>query len=107
MAKKKGKYVSEDKELDQAFHSLAGDQKKKEKKPIGKTAIIITICAILILLAAAVLIGCLYLQKESTTPILQNVRVAGVDVGGIEPSDIDDASIGVGELQGYGSCAGT
>lgn len=91
MAKKKGKYVSEEKELDQAFHSLAGDQKKKEKKPVGKTATIITICAILILLAAAVLIGCLYLQKESNTPILQNVSVAGVDVGGMVKAEAIEA----------------
>ena len=83
MTKKKGKYISEDKELDQAFQSLAGGSPKKEKKTAGKAAIIITICAVVIALAVAVLAGCMYLQKESTTPILSNVSVAGVDVGGM------------------------
>ena len=84
MAKKKGKYISEDKEMDQAFHALSGDRPKKGKKQTSKkTAIIITVCAVAIALAVAVLAGCLYLQKESTTPILGNVSVAGVDVGGM------------------------
>lgn len=87
MAKKKGKYISEDKEMDQAFRNLAGDKKKKEKKPVGKAAVIIPICVILIVLALAVLIGCLYLEKESNTPILENVSVAGVDLGGMLKAD--------------------
>lgn len=91
MAKKKGKYISEDKELDQAFRKLAGDKAEKEKKPVNRTALIITICAVLIALAVALLIGCLYLEKESNTPILNNVYVAGVDVGGMLKAEAIEA----------------
>ncbi len=86
---KRKSYARENEEIEQAYRSLTPSRKKSKKRKKAKRAgcaavALLTLVAILLFLAA----GYLYLQEaEMNGIILENVYVAGVDVGGLTQKD--------------------
>lgn len=65
---------------------------KKKKKRSGNTrSAVVVSCITVIIIAVAIFIGCVYLSGESKGTILDNVSVAGVDVGGMTQAQAIDA----------------
>ena len=65
---------------------------KKKKKRSGNTrSAVVVSCITVIIIAVALFIGCVYLSGESKGTILDNVSVAGVDVGGMTQAQAIDA----------------
>ena len=69
-------------ELENAYRNMTGfNSQKKVKQAFSRTAVIISCCALLVVLLAGLIVYALYLNKVENLVILDNVSVAGVDVG--------------------------
>ena len=81
-------------ELEHAYRGMTSSHRRKGKSKYAKTNApinVIIICSILILLAVAILVASLLISSDSKGTILENVTVAGVDVGGMTQADAVDA----------------
>ena len=88
MAKQTGKYSraqKEDEQIEAAFRNISGSKSASNKsKKTHRTGAVIAICAALIAITVCVVAGCLYFSHAWLAGvILENVSVAGVDVGGM------------------------
>lgn len=84
--KKKSKSVSSAKKKEAKVSS------KKSGKKTHASAAIIIICSIVLVIGAAIVLGCFYFAgNDPDRPILQNVTVAGVDVGGMTQAQAIEA----------------
>lgn len=90
---KKGKYQSEEMELEHAYRSVSGRSGKKgKKKKSHRKGGAIVICIALIAIAVALAAGYVYLENMDMDKIIQhNVTVAGVNVGGLSQADAIEA----------------
>lgn len=93
--KKRTRAQREQDELETAYRSMSGTQRKsKKKKSSGshRTAGIVAICVATVAIAIGIAAGYFYLQDaELNGVILENVSVAGVDVGGMTQADAINA----------------
>lgn len=93
--KKRTRAQREQDELDNAYRSMSGSRRKsKKKKSSGsnRTAGIVAICIAVVAITIGVAAGYIYLQNaELDGIILENISVAGVDVGGMTQADAIDA----------------
>lgn len=84
----------EEDELEHAYRGMTSNRKRKGKGKYAKSnspVVVIVICCVLILLAIAILIGSIYISNNNNGTILENVTVAGVDVGGMTQSQAVNA----------------
>ena len=84
MAKKRNDQNAQNEtaELENAYHNMTGSSKqKKAEKTFNRTAVIISCCILLVVLLVGLVLGVLYLNKVENLVILNNVSVAGVDIG--------------------------
>ena len=65
--------------------------KKKKKRGGNNRSAVIVSCITVIIIAVALFVGCVYLSSESKGTILDNVSVAGVDVGGMTQAQAIEA----------------
>lgn len=65
--------------------------KKKKKRTGSNRGAIVFSCLAVIIIAVALFIGCIYISGENQRTILENVTVAGVDVGGMTQSQATQA----------------
>jgi len=79
----------EDEELEHAYRGMTRTrQRKKKRVPITRnTTAVIAICAVLILLAIIILVAAFIISGNANGRIMDNVFVAGVDVGGMTQSE--------------------
>jgi len=71
-------------ELESAYYDMSGGYPTgNSRKARRHTGLIIGLCAILIIVVAALLFGSLYIAELKKVTILNNVTIAGVDVGGM------------------------
>ena len=94
-AKKRTRAQREQDELDNAYRSMAGTRRKSKKKKVSashRTAGIAAICIAIVAIAIGIAAGYIYFQNaELDGVILENISVAGVDVGGMTQSDAINA----------------
>lgn len=83
------KYVSEEDELETIYRHISGYRGKYSKKrDRSHVPVIIAICIALAAVVICIIAGCMYyLNADLDGIILENVTVAGVDVGGMTQSD--------------------
>jgi len=84
----------EEDELEHAYRGMTSSHKRKGKSKYAKAnnpTNVIIICCILILLAIAILVASILISNNSKGTILENVTVAGVDVGGMTQPDAVNA----------------
>ncbi len=96
MAKKQGKYSrarKEEEELERAYRKMAGPgRKSKKSRKSNRTAAIIAICIAIVAITVAIAAGYIYfMNADMDGIILENVHVAGVDVGGMAQAQAIDA----------------
>lgn len=98
MAKNKKKSTRahrEQDELEVAYRSMSGSRRKSKKKKLSgsnRTAGIIAICIAVAAIVIGIAAGYIYFQNAQLDGIiLENVSVAGVDVGGMSQSDAINA----------------
>ncbi len=86
---RKTKRVSEEDELESAYKYVSGYKGKYKKSPVHNPApVIVAICIALVAVIICVAAGYLYfLNADLDGIILENVTVAGVDVGGMSQAD--------------------
>lgn len=65
--------------------------KKKKKRGGSNRSAIIFSCISVIIIAVVLFVGCVYLSNSAKGTILENVTVAGVDVGGMTQAEAIDA----------------
>lgn len=65
--------------------------KKKKKRGGNNRSAVVVSCITVIIIAVALFVGCVYLSSESKGTILDNVSVAGVDVGGMTQAQAIEA----------------
>ena len=92
MAKKAGKYTRarrEEDEIERSFRSISpDDNKKKQQRKSYRKLAIFAICLALISIAVAVAAGYVFFSENNLDcVILENITVAGVDVGGMRQRD--------------------
>lgn len=82
---KRTRAQKEEQELESAYRKMSGAQKKATKSSKGnRTAAIVIICIALVAVAVGVAAGSIYfMNAELDGIILENVSIAGVDVGGM------------------------
>lgn len=96
-----GKYIknskqrsrAEEKEMESAYRKLSGSKKKKKKAKKAKSgAAVVAICIAIVAIIIAIAAGCIYFSKTVLNGIiLENVSVAGVDVGGMTQAQAIEA----------------
>lgn len=95
MAKYQGKYSrnkNEYAELEKSYSGLAPAQRRRKKRETAKRRkIIMGVCIGVLVLAIAILVGCVIYMNSRNGVILDGVTVAGVDVGGMTISEAEDA----------------
>ena len=96
MAKQKGKYARrqhDDEELERAYRKISGPARKSKKtKKSHRTLGIIAICFAAIAIIVALAAGYIYFTNADLDGIiLENVHVAGVDVGGMTQAEAINA----------------
>lgn len=93
MANKNNRDKTDAQELEEAYNSMTGTAKKASKKSgSSRTAVIIAICIALVAITVCCAAGAMYFMKaELNGIILENVTVAGVDVGGMTQTEAIDA----------------
>ena len=86
---RRSKRFSEEDELESAYRHVSGYKGKyKNSKNHTRVPIIIAICIAIAAIAVCVVAGCLYfINAELSGIILENITVAGVDVGGMSQAD--------------------
>ncbi len=91
MAKRKNNTEAE--ELEEAYRNMTGMSGKPEKaKKSNRPAAIVAICIAVVAICIAVAAGYLYFRNADMNGIiLENITVAGVDVGGMTQADAIDA----------------
>ena len=92
--KKRTRRLSEEEELESAYNSIAGKRRSKKAKPVSRnhTAAIIAVVGAVIAVCFCIAAGFIYFQNADLDGIiLENVSVAGVDVGGMTQADAIDA----------------
>ena len=92
MAKKAGKYTRarrEEDEIERSFRSISpDDNKKKRQRKSHRKLAIFAICLALVSIAVAVAAGYVFFSENNLDGIiLENITVAGVDVGGMRQRD--------------------
>lgn len=80
--KKQRNHDQETAELEKAYRDMTGTH-SKSGKAANRTTMIVTLCIIIVVLAIGIVLGALYLNKVNNLTILDNISVAGVDVGGM------------------------
>ena len=95
MAKYQGRYSKEKQEyaeLEKSYNGLAPAKKNKprKKESTAQRAAVIGICVSAIILALAVLFVGIYFIKDDGV-IIDNVSVAGINVGGMTKAEAEDA----------------
>lgn len=65
-------------------------KKKKKRSGSNRSAVIVS-CITVIIIAVVLFIGCVYISGQSKGTILENVSVAGVDVGGMTQAQAIEA----------------
>lgn len=101
---KQSKKKQEDVEIESAFDDIAPS---KKEKPRLRSGLIISLCAIVIVLAVALIVGFSYYNNVYLNGvILDNVTVAGVDVGGMSIAQAVEAVAAATEKT-YGNTAMT
>lgn len=95
MAKYKGKFndKKEFDELEESYQKISPAKKKSKKKDESskRRGWIIGICITILTLAIAILAVTIYYNNFDNTPILENVYVAGVHVGGMTKAEAEKA----------------
>lgn len=98
--KKKQNNASDDtQELETAYRDLTGaEQKSPKEKKSNRAIIIVSICVAIVAIVIALGAGYLYIRNvEMNGIILDNVTVAGIDVGGMTQYEaIDAVQAGIG-----------
>ncbi len=79
---------AEDKELENAYRSKSGSKRSgKAKKKNNQKATVIAICIAIVAIVIGIAAGCIYLNKaEMNGVIVDNVYIAGINVGGMTQS---------------------
>lgn len=92
-SKKSSRAQRERDELDTAYRKMAGSKRRtKKSKKSNRTAAVVAICIALIAIIIAVAAGYLYfMNADMDGVILENVKVAGVDVGGMTQAEAIEA----------------
>ena len=96
MAKYQGKYSRNNREyaeLEKSYKNLTPAQKARKKKAeaLKRRNTIIAVCVGVICLAIAILVGCILLINSDQGKIIDNVYIAGVNVGGMTKADAEKA----------------
>ena len=96
MAKYQGKYSRNNREyaeLEKSYNNLTPAQKARRKKAeaLKRRNTIIAVCIGVICLAIAILVGCIVLINSDKGEIIDNVYIAGVNVGGMTKADAEKA----------------
>lgn len=83
----------EEEEVEKAYRKMTGSKRKsKRARKSNRTAAIVAICIAVTAISIAIAAGYLYFMKADMDGIiLENVTVAGVDVGGMTQSQAIDA----------------
>lgn len=90
---------SEDEQIERAYRSASSRRKnkKKSKKAAGGGNIVV-ICLVILVIAALILVGCFAFGGNDDGLILENVSVAGVNVGGMtKDAAVDAVNAATGE----------
>lgn len=100
MAKKKQQSTAfnETEELENAYRDITGySGAQKPSKTKKRTGLLIAGCIMLIVIVVGLVLGVLLMEKLEKMPILENVKVAGIDVGGMT---VDQAAAAVTQAIG-------
>lgn len=91
---------AEDKELESAYRKVSGSKRAKRKqKKANRTAAVIAICVAVVAILIGIAAGYIYLtQAMQNGVILENVYVAGVNVGGMTQAEAIKAVRGQGDI---------
>lgn len=75
--------------LERSYRSVSSSKGKKQRQShTNKPAAIIAICVTVIMIAIAITVGCVYFSNiDQDGTILENLTVAGVDVGGMTQAE--------------------
>lgn len=92
MAKKK-QPASETQELENAYTDMTGYPVSENAAPKKRKGLIIGICIAAALVIIGLIAGIVIYQQLEKLPILQNVKVAGVNVGGMTVDQAEEAVI--------------
>ena len=92
-SRKNSRAQKEEAEIETAFRDISGTKRtSKKSRKTNRTGAVIAICAALIAITVCILAGCIYFTNaELDGVILENVSVAGVDVGGMTQSQAINA----------------
>lgn len=90
---KRTRAKAEEKELETAYRKMSGSKRPgKKAKKTNRTAAVVAICIALVAIGIGIAAGCIYFSKaELNGVILENVSVAGVDVGGMTQAQAIEA----------------
>lgn len=92
-SKKRVRSRAEEKELESAYRKVSGSGRSKRKqKKSNRSAAVIAICVALVAIVIGLAAGYLYFEHLSSNGvILENIYIAGVDVGGMTQAEAIEA----------------